>query len=223
MTSGPVIGVEVVATARGPGRAAYFVASATRGVLLLSHGAGNGIESADLQALAAGLPETGWSVVLFEQPWRVAGRKVATPPPTLDEGLVAVAKIVTGHFGAAVPLIVGGRSAGARSALRCARGLGAVGALGLAFPLHPPGRPERSRLPELVGADVPVLLFQGDRDSMGKPAEFPDPLPARAELVGVPSADHSLRVPKSSAFTQAQVFELLVHRTAQWVERVVST
>lgn len=215
-------GSEVITTPLGPGRASYFLAEASRGVVLLSHGAGNGVESADLQALAAGLPSDGWSVVLFDQPWRVAGRKVATAPPTLDIGLKAAAGVVLDRFGGDLPLIVGGRSAGARSALRCASALGAVGALGLAFPLHPPGRPDRTRLPELVSAEVPTLLFQGQRDSMGKPEEFPDPLPLRAELVAVPCADHGLRVPRSSPLTQDQVFELILRSTLSWVDRVMS-
>lgn len=211
---------EAIATTLGPGRASYFLADTTRGVVLLSHGAGNGVESADLQAVAIGLPAFGWSVVLFDQPWRVAGRKVATPPPILDVGLQAAAQAVVARCGDDVPLIVGGRSAGARSALRCARTLGAVGALGLAFPLHPPGRPDKSRLAELTDAGVPALLFQGERDSMGKPGEFPPRLPQDAEVVAVPSADHSLRVPRTAAISQEDVFDLIVARTLEWADRV---
>ena len=92
------------------------------------------IGSRDLRALARDLPGQGITVVLFEQPWVLAGRKVATPPPTLDAGLRAAAARLRSR----VPLIVGGRSAGARSAARCAGELGAVGCLALAFPLHPP-------------------------------------------------------------------------------------
>ncbi len=130
------------------------------------------------------------SVVRFEQPWRVAGRKVATAPPTLDAGLIAGAN----RLRVRTPLIVGGRSAGARSAARTAKGLGAVGCLALAFPLHPPGRPEKSRLPELTGARVATLVVQGERDSMGSPEEFPAS-GARLDLVVIPGADHGFKVP----------------------------
>ena len=82
--------------------------------LLLSHGAGAGIETADLQALARDLPRHGVTVVLLEQPWRVAGRKVATAPQTLVDGLVAAAN----RLGTRTPLGLGGRSAGARWAVR---------------------------------------------------------------------------------------------------------
>ena len=131
---------------------------------------GGGIDSRDLVALADALPRHGVTVVCFEQPWVLAGRKVATPPPTLDVGLRAAAA----RLRSTAPLIVGGRSAGARSAARCATSLGAAGCLALAFPLHPPGRPEKSRLDELLGAGVPTLVVQGERDPFGTPEEFPE-------------------------------------------------
>src|SRR5690242_12766294 len=121
--------------------------------VLLSHGAGNGIDTRDLEALADHLPRNGVTVVRLEQPWKVAGRKVATPPATLDDGLVAAAD----RLRTRTPLVVGGRSAGARSAARCAKRLAASGCLALAFPLHPPGKPESSRLHELRAARVPTL------------------------------------------------------------------
>ena len=115
--------------------------------LVLGHGAGGGIEARDLVALAKALPERGVTVVRVEQPWRVAGRKVAGPPATLDRAWLAVLEALA----VAGPLVVGGRSAGARVACRTAAQVGAAGCLALAFPLHPPGRPEKSRLDELLG------------------------------------------------------------------------
>ena len=121
-------------------------------------------------------------MLLFEQPWRVAGGKVASPPPTLDVGFAAARRTLRTR----TPLVVGGRSAGARSAARTATALGAAGCLALAFPLHPPGRPEKSRLEELVGAGVPTLVVQGENDAFGRPDEFP----ADVDLAVVPAADH---------------------------------
>lgn len=182
--------------------------------LLLSHGAGVGIDTADLEALATHLPRNGITVVRLEQPWRVAGRKVATPPPTLDDGLTAAANALRVR----TPLVVGGRSAGARSAARCARNLGASGCLALAFPLHPPGRPEKSRLAELEGAGVPTLVVQGERDTMGRPEEFPPDL----DLAVVPGADHSFRVPRSGAVTAEEALGIIVESTLEWVVREVA-
>ena len=142
-------------------------------------------------ALAAALPERGVTVLRLEQPWRVAGRKVAGPPATLDRAWVAA--LATLDMGG--PLVVGGRSAGARVACRTAVAVGAIGCLALAFPLHPPGRPEKSRLDELVGAGVPTLVLQGERDAFGAPDAFPRKR-GSYDVIAVPGADHSFRVTK---------------------------
>jgi predicted alpha/beta-hydrolase family hydrolase len=219
----------LVDTPRGPGRLTYAAASRPRGVLLLSHGAGKGVESADLQALAARLPNEGWTVALFDQPWRVAGRKIATAPPTLDEGLRAAALAVRAECAhtqpQALPLVVGGRSAGARSAARCALELGAAGCLALAFPLHAPHRQERSRTLELQQAGVPTLVLQGERDALGAPAEFggwfPGSLPQPSDLVVVPEADHAFTVPRRAAVPPAEIWALIAAASASWLARLV--
>src|SRR3982751_5737259 len=118
-----------VDTAQGPGRLLVLPARGATVTLLLSHGAAQGVDTRDLSALAAALPRQGVTVALFEQPWRVAGNKIAAAPRTLDIGLRAAAASLRPRS----PLVVGGRSAGARSAARCATGLGAVGCLALAF------------------------------------------------------------------------------------------
>lgn len=202
-----------VATPHGPGRLITHQASHPVASLLLSHGAGNGVETADLQALAQRLPRQGVSVVLFEQPWKVAGRKVATPPATLDDGLIAAASAMRMR----VPLVVGGRSAGARSAARCARGLGASGCLAVSFPLHPPGRPEKSRVDELLGARLPTLVVQGERDAMGRPEEFPP----GTDLAVVPGADHGMKVAKTAGVTQEEALGILVEAVLEWTVREV--
>jgi predicted alpha/beta-hydrolase family hydrolase len=200
-------------TPRGEARLVSYDAATPTATLLLSHGAGGGIDARDLVALAGTLPEQGFSVVLLEQPWRVAGRKVATPPPTLDDALLAAVEALapTG------PLVLGGRSAGARSAARCARTAGAAGCLALSFPLHPPGKPERSRLPELAGAGVPTLVVQGENDTMGRPEEFPDD----TELAVVPGGDHGLKVPARGAVSQADAMAIVVESTLEWLVRDV--
>lgn len=182
--------------------------------LLLGHGAGGGIDSADLEALARDLPRQGITVVRLEQPWKVAGRKIATAPATLDEALVSAAD----RLRVRTPLVVGGRSAGARSAARCAKRLGAVGCLALAFPLHPPGRPEKSRLDELRAARVPTLVIQGERDPMGRPEEFPGDI----DLSVVPFADHGFAVPVRSGITPAETMGIVVESALEWIVREVA-
>ncbi|MGZ6733346.1 MAG: alpha/beta hydrolase family protein [Nocardioides sp.] len=208
--------ITTITTMYGDGRLEVHAAEAPIATVLLSHGAGNGIETHDLQALASALPAEGISVALFEQPWRVAGRPVASAPATLDVGLTAAAEALA----VTSPLIVGGRSAGARSAARTATSLGAVGCLALAFPLHPPGKPERSRVAELLGAGVPTLVIQGERDPMGRPDEFPGQAGA-IDLVVVPAADHSLRVGKTGPLDQEEANAILVESTLEWLIREV--
>ena len=149
--------------------------SNTRGSLVLGHGAGGGIEAADLRLLTS-LTDDGWTVARVEQPWRVAGKRVATAPPTLDEAWVAVMEaLLSGRWKLPSPLLSGGRSAGARVACRTAETAGAHAVLALAFPLHPPGKPEKSRAHEasLVTAAGRVLgVVQGTNDAFGTPDEI---------------------------------------------------
>lgn len=207
----------IVPTDAGEGRLVVRRARKPLATLLVSHGAGGGIEARDLVALAAQLPGQGISVALFEQPWRRAGRKVATPPATLDVGFRAAARALRVR----TPLVVGGRSAGARSACRTAVELGAAGCLALSFPLHPPGKPERSRLDELAGAGVPTLVVQGERDPFGRPEEFPDPLPGRTDLAVVPGADHGLAVPKRGPVSEDEAMSIVVESALEWIVREV--
>jgi uncharacterized protein len=202
-----------VETPHGEGRLVTDRSRSPIATLLLNHGAGNGIEARDLEALAHHLPRNGISVVRFEQPWRVAGRKVATPPATLDAALVAAYD----RLRIRTPLVLGGRSAGARSAARCAKDLGAVGCLALAFPLHPPGKPEKSRLHELRGARVPTLVIQGANDTMGRPDSFP----AEIDLAVVPDADHGFKVPKRASISQDEAMEIVVESTLEWITREI--
>ncbi|MEV1291385.1 alpha/beta family hydrolase [Pseudonocardia sp. NPDC049635] len=159
--------VEQIGTPRGPARVTWHRAAAPRGLLLLGHGAGGGIGAPDLVAATGAATVAGFDVGLVEQPYRVAGRRAPAPAGHLDQAWEAVVAAVRGDL----PLLQGGRSSGARVACRTAAATGAVAVLCLAFPLHPPGRPERTRLPELDGAGVPVLVVQGRSDRFGIPDE----------------------------------------------------
>jgi uncharacterized protein len=205
--------VRLVPTPHGDARLVRDRSRHPIATLLLGHGAGGGIESADLAALASALPRNGVSVVRVEQPWRVAGKKVAPRPQILDECFVAAAD----RLRVRTPLIVGGRSAGARSAARTARQLGASGYVALAFPLHPPGRPEKSRLAELEAVTVPTLVVQGEKDAFGTPEEFP----ADRELTVVPGGDHGFRVPKRGPVTAEEAMAIVVEAVLEFVVRDV--
>ena len=144
------------------------------GALVLGHGAGGGVGARDLTAAAEAAGAERFSVALVEQPYRVAGRRSPAPAAQLDAAWIAVvAKLRSGPL-RRVPLVTGGRSSGARVACRTAAETGAIGVLCLAFPLHPPGRPEKSRLSELDGVTAPVLIVQGESDPFGMPPGGPN-------------------------------------------------
>jgi uncharacterized protein len=167
---------------------------AVRGTLVLGHGAGGGVESVDLVAVARGAAAAGWRVIRVEQPWRVAGKRVAAAPPRLDEAWGIVLGQLRDGGRLEGQLVLGGRSAGARVACRTAAGQGAAGVLALAFPLHPPGRPEKSRAAELTSVAVPIVVVQGETDAMGAPEAVAAVLADRASasVYAVPG-DHSLK------------------------------
>ncbi|MCW2684671.1 MAG: hypothetical protein JWP33_2584 [Blastococcus sp.] len=187
--------VREIATPHGIARAHTRAAvGAVRGTFVLGHGAGGGIESVDLAAVGEHATAAGWRVVLVEQPWRVAGKRVAVAPPKLDEGWAAVLDRLRADGVLTGPLVLGGRSAGARVACRTAAEHGAAGVLALAFPLHPPGNPEKSRAHELTGVAVPLVVVQGETDTFGSPEEVASVLSGRpgASVYAVPG-DHSLK------------------------------
>lgn len=191
-----------------------------RALVVLGHGAGGGVEAPDLAGLAAAMPLAGYAVARVEQPYRVAGRRTPPPARRLDSAWYDVlAGLRARPELARLPLVVGGRSSGARVAARSSAAVGATAVLGLAFPLRPPGR-GTSRLDELLGVQVPVLVVQGSRDAFGSAADFPA-LPASVELVGVPGADHSFRCRRADGRTASQCVEDVVRAVADWLERVV--
>jgi hypothetical protein len=201
-------------TPHGDARLLISRAKRPTATLVLGHGAGGGADTRDLLALAEALPREGISVIRVEQPWRLAGRRIAPAPHVLDE----VYQAAVGRLRPSAALIVGGRSAGARVACRTALQLQAHGCLALAFPLHPPGQPDRSRVAELESAGVPTLVVQGERDALGRPAEFPEGV----DMAVIPGADHGFAVPRANALSQDETLTVLVEAVLEWVTREVA-
>ncbi len=205
-----------VETLRGPGRFLVDAAADPHSILVLGHGAGGGTGASDLELLARQLPEQGTTVVRFEQPWRTAGRRVAGPPGQLDEAWVSALAWLRDQEWGQGPLFVGGRSAGARVACRTALAVGARAVVCLAFPLHLPGRPEKSRAAELLTAGVPRLVLQGTSDSFGTPDEIRAAMGAAPgiRIIELPGADHSFRIGKNAEFTPADLRSLVLAEVA---------
>lgn len=190
--------------------------SETNGTALLFHGAGGDMNAAVLLAVRDALVAGRWTVARLDQPYRVAGRRAPAPAPQLDEVALLVAASLRG------PLLLVGKSSGARVACRIARATDAVGVVALGFPLHPPGPPDKSRAAELTGAGVPVLVLQGGRDTFGTPAEIRETVGKRRgftvrEVVG---GDHSFNARRADGRTTADCLAEVATATLHWAARV---
>jgi uncharacterized protein len=195
----------VLDTPYGPARAELHCAAEGRAALLLGHGAGGGIAAPDLVAATRAAVDVGVHVALVEQPYRVAGRRAPAPANQLDAAWLAVAEHLGSSWFDDLPLVFGGRSSGARVACRTWSEGQAVAVLCLAFPVHPPGRPEKSRLDELDAVEVATLVVQGENDPFGRP----DPAHHR-DVVLLPG-DHNLKADVDA-----------VGRTVgEWLDRVL--
>ena len=160
-------------TPRGRARFRFHPPTGGATVLVLGHGAGGDVDAPDLTAVRDAVRDAGAGVALVTQPYRVAGRRAPAPAGHLDEAWTAVLAELRRRAPPVRAGGVGGRSSGARVACRTAVATGAAGVVALAFPLHPPGRPEKTRLPELEAVTVPVLIVQGESDPFGMPPEAP--------------------------------------------------
>ncbi len=193
-----------IETAHGPARVYLHCAEEGVAVLMLGHGAGGGIGAKDLVAVTRAATAAGVHVALVEQPYKVAGRRAPAPANQLDAAWLTVADELSERFDG-LPFVFGGRSSGARVACRTASAGQAVAVLCLAFPEHPPGRPEKSRQPEFDAVEVPTLVIQGERDPFGRPKPGP-----HQELVLV-DGDHSL----------GKDLEKISRAAAEWLSRVL--
>jgi uncharacterized protein len=178
-----------VDTPHGPANVHLHTAEKPRAALVLGHGAAGGVTAPDLVAVTEAAGVEGLTVALVEQPYRVAGRKAPAPAHQLDAAWVAVVEHLRADVLQGLPLVVGGRSLGARVACRTVETTGAVAVLCLAFPLQPrrKSNPPPSRLPELDAVTVPTLVVQGDKDPFG----IPPPGPNR--IVALVPGNHGLK------------------------------
>jgi len=193
-----------VETPHGPARVELHPVDDPAGALVLGHGAGGGVDAPDLVVATEAANEEGFTVALVEQPYKVAGKRSQPAAAKLDEAWTAVVEELKSDGLKGLALIAGGRSAGARVACRTAAETGAAAVLCLAFPVHPPGKPEKSRLDELESVQVPVLVVQGTSDPFGMPGAK-----GKIEVAEVPG-NHGLK--KDPEAVRAAVREWLSRR-----------
>ncbi|MGI9092626.1 MAG: alpha/beta hydrolase family protein [Mycobacteriales bacterium] len=211
---------EAIETSVGTAHVTVDAPPRPRALLVLGHGAGGGIDAADLIAARDAAVGSRIAVARVTQPYRLAGRRAPAPAVSLDAAFADVVRALRSRRSwSRLPVVVGGRSSGARVACRGASGLAACGVLALAFPLHPPGRPDRSRADELLAMEVPVLVLQGDRDTMGTPDELAAVgLPASIRVHRMPGANHGLAVGSRAE----PVLPQLARVVAGWLESLLA-
>lgn len=192
--------VTTVETSAGPAEVALTAGAPGTGLLVLTHGSAGRVDAPDLVALRDTAHALGWTVAAVTQPFRLAGGRA---PGSVVRQDAAWREVVTALLATVPgPLVQAGRSNGARVACRTADALGAVGVVCLAFPVHPPGRPDRHRLDELDLPTGRVLVVQGDRDPFG----CPEPKRGRRRVVVVPGSDHSLKGATAVITREARTF-----------------
>ena len=201
--------------------AAYDAAGDESTVFVCAHGAGGSISDRSTLAVTKALREKGLSTVRFNFLYKEKGSGRPDQMPRLESTFTAVVQQVRDKL-APKRLIIGGRSMGGRAgSMLASKGFDCDGLLLLAYPLHPPGQPEKLRDAHLPSIEVPVLCFNGTRDTFCTPGLMEKVLKnvrTRWEMRWLDGADHSFHVPKSSGRTDAQVLEEVASITADWLK-----
>jgi uncharacterized protein len=213
--------VEEIRIGTPGGEVSASVHGAGETLLVLGHGAGGTRKQPALVRLAESMAGTGRRVLLYNFLYTEAGKKRPDPPATLESTTRAVGQHARASLGAR-RLVHGGRSMGGRIASQVvAAGAPADGLVFLAYPLHPPGQPEKLRDRHLDGITAPMLFVQGTRDAFARP-DLLDAvllrLGSRARLHRVEGGDHSFGVPKSSSHTAGKVDAEILAAVREWLD-----
>jgi predicted alpha/beta-hydrolase family hydrolase len=190
---------------------------AGRDYLLLGHGAGGTLHTPQLKSYAERIAARGLGAVRFNFAYAEAKKKAPDRTDKLEACYRSVANAVAAR---AKRVFVGGRSMGGRIGSHIvAQGFPAAGLVFLAYPLHPPGKPERIRDEHLKTISAPMLFIQGTRDPFAKPELLDKTIAAlpSATLHRVQDGDHSHKVPGRPA---ADVMDELVEATFDWLATI---
>ena len=192
-----------------------------RWLLVLAHGAGEGMTHPFLEALVGELSAAKIATFRYQFPYMEQRRRAPDRPPVLTAAVTAAVHAAQ-KAAPGLSLLAGGKSMGGRMTSTAAsqhpldqvRGLVFFG-----FPLHPPGQPSIKRADHLAKVSVPMLFLQGTRDTFAG-LDLLRPVCAKlrslATLHVIESADHSFHVLKSSGKTDAEVLHELAQTTATW-------
>jgi len=190
---------------------------------VFAHGAGGNMNDRGVLQTANALRARGIGVVRFNFLYKEKKSSRPDPMPRLKETFGAVVARTREEVDPST-LIIGGRSMGGRAgSMLAADGLECDALLLLAYPLHPPGRPEQLRDAHLPAIKVPVLCFNGTRDPFCTPSLMEEALKRVTtdwQMEWVEGADHSFHVPKSSGRTDGEVLESIADKVSAWVQSI---
>ncbi|MGH7651368.1 MAG: alpha/beta hydrolase family protein [Gemmatimonadaceae bacterium] len=193
-------------------------------VFICAHGAGGNMDDRGVVQTASALRKRGLGVVRFNFLYKEKKSGRPDPMPRLKECITAVVA-KTRETVAPKRIIIGGRSMGGRAAsMLAAEGFDCDGLFLLAYPLHPPGKPDQLRDAHLPAIEVPVVCFNGTRDPFCTPALMEAVLKRVTttwEMHWIEGADHSFHVLKSSGRTDPQVLDEIADKGVNWVARHV--
>ena len=196
--------------------------SASSGVFVCAHGAGEGMSGRGILAAAATMRARGLDVVRFNFLYKEKGSGRPDPMPLLQKCFTAVVDRVRTELPPS-RVIIGGRSMGGRAAsMMAAEGFPCDGLLLLAYPLHPEGQPEKLRDAHLPSITVPTLSLSGTRDGLCRRDLMEEVLKRvgpRFRMHWLEGADHSWHVLKSSGRTDADVQDEAGRVTEEWLSR----
>ena len=193
-----------------------------RAVFVAAHGAGGNMMDRSMAAVAATLRGHGFGVVRFNFLYKEKKSGRPDPMPKLMRTFAAVVDRTRAELGSELNrLVIGGRSMGGRAgSMLAAEGFAADGLLLLAYPLHPPGKPEQLRDAHLPRITMPVLCFSGTRDPFCTPEIMRRVLTTVRtpwEMHWLDGADHSFHVLKSSGRTDAEVLAEVGDVSDRWL------
>ena len=195
-----------------------------RALFVCAHGAGGNIADRSTLASAKALRGQGFGVVRFNFLYKQKGSGRPDAMPKLMNTFQAVVAHARAELGQPRPLIIGGRSMGGRAAsMLAAEGFDADGLLLLAYPLHPPGQPEKLRDAHLPSIAMPVLAFSGTRDPFVTPdimTRVLTTVTAPWEMQWVEGADHSFHVTKASGTSDSAVMDRIAVQSREWVRKI---
>lgn len=188
-------------------------------LMVLSHGAGAGMEHSFMEELAQQLALQQIGTLRFNFAYMENGGGPDRPKKAHPAIKAAVEKAL--KYADGLTLLAGGKSFGGRMTSQVAA-LGELdqvkGIVYFGFPLHAPGKQGVERAAHLSDIKIPQLFLQGTRDTLANLDLMKTVCKKlkKAKLVVIEGGDHSFKTLKRSGVTHEEVIQQLAEHTANF-------